>query len=97
MCRVGAYFAAFAAGILFALTMNVLALPSITGLAVQVRPVQGRGEVSQTVDRRYKTDRLMPPNRTTRDIVPSHLAPVPSGTVLVVTTCSLVHCHYRSG
>jgi hypothetical protein len=96
MCRVGAYFAAFAAGTLFALTMNVLALPSLTGLIVQARPVQARGAVSQTVDRRHKTDRLTLPNKTTRDIVPSRLAPVPSGPVLVVI-CSSVHCQYRSG
>lgn len=96
MCRVGAYFSAFAAGILFALTMNVLALPSLTGLIVQARPVQARGAVSQTVDRRHKTDRLTLPNKTTRDIVPSRLAPVPSGPVLVAI-CSSVHCQYRSG
>jgi hypothetical protein len=97
MCRVGAYFAAFAAGILFALTMNVLALPRLTGLVVQARPVQERGAVSQTVDRRHKTDRLSVPNKTTRDIVPYHPAPVPSGAVLVVAICSSGHCQYRSG
>ena len=97
MCRIGAYFAAFAAGILFALTMNVLARPSLTDLVVQARPVQERGAVSQTVDRRHKTDRLTLPNKTTRDIVPSRPAPVPSGPVLVVAICSSVHCQYRSG
>lgn len=96
MCRVAAYFAAFAAGILFALTMSVLARPSLTSLVVQARPVQVHDAVSQTVDRRHRTDRLTLPNKTTRDIVPSRLAPVPSGPVLVVI-CSSVHCQYRSG
>ena len=62
MCKVGLYFVAFASGVVVALTIDVLALPSVAGVAVEVRPAQERGAVNQTVDRRHKTDRLTPSN-----------------------------------
>ena len=85
MCKVGLYFAAFAAGVVVALTIDVLALPSVAGVAVEVRPAQDRGAVSQTIDRRHKTDRLMPSNKTTHDVAPPRAAPAPPRPILVVT------------
>ena len=78
MCRLGSYFAAFVAGVLFTLTMDVLARPSATGLVGGARPVQQRSAVSQIVNRRHKTDRLMQADKTTHDIAPSGLAPARS-------------------
>ena len=97
MCKVVLYFAAFAAGVVVALTIDVLALPSVAGVAVEVRPAQERGAVSQTVDRRHKTDRLTPSNERIRDTAPSPAAPAHSQTTLVVAISRSVNCHCRSG
>ena len=85
MCRLGSYFAAFVTGMLVALTIDVLAHPSIRGFVVRSPPVQERSAVSQTIDRRHKTDRLMPPNKTTHDVAPPRAAPPPPRPILVVT------------
>ena len=97
MCKLDLYFAAFAAGVVVALTIDVLALPSVAAVAVEVRPAQERGAVSQTVDRRHKTDRLTPSTKTIRDIAPSPPAPAHSQTTLVVAISRSVHCQCRSG
>lgn len=97
MCKVGLYFAAFAAGVLVALAMDGLTLSSVATLAGEVRPVQERGAVSQTVDRTHKTDRLTPSNKRIRPIAPSPAAPAHSQTTLVVAISRSVDCQCRSG
>ena len=96
MCKVVLYFAAFAAGVVVALTIDVLALPSVAGVAVEVRLAQDRGAGSQTVDRRHKTDRLTPSNERIRDTAPPP-APAHSQSTLVVAISRSVNCHCRSG
>jgi hypothetical protein len=93
MCKVGLYFAAFAAGLVVALTIDVLALPSVAGVAVEVRPAQEGRAGSQTVDRRHKTDRLTPPNKPIR-VAPS--APPYSRTAAVAAISRSVLCQGRS-
>ena len=97
MCKLGLYFAAFATGVVVALAIDGLTLSSVAGVAVEVRPAQERGAVSQTVDRRHKTDRLTPSNKPIRDIAPSPPAPAHSQTTLVDTISRSVHFQCRSG
>ena len=72
MCKVGLYFAAFAAGVLVALAIDGLTRSSVAGLAGEVRPVQERGAVKLWIEGTKPTV-LHPPTRGSAPLRPLQL------------------------
>ena len=94
MWKLGIFFVTFATCVVVAQAIYGLALSSVAGLAGEVRPV--RDAVSQTVDRRHKTDRLTPSDKMIRDIAPSLPAPAHSQVTLVIAISLPLNCQCQS-